>query len=157
RHAREPEESQWSPLLGAAQDRDPAVLERAVRRGANPNARDASGKTVLFSVRDPEKVRALLRLGADPNARDRETGEGPLTTFARNGDLEAGNVMVEGGAAVDAASMYGVTPLRAAIEAGRDDVAGYLRERGAKEPIVTEKNGAPLPKDGGEPYALCRA
>src|SRR5262249_41270477 len=149
RHAREPEERQWSTLLGAAQDRDPAVLERAVRRGANPNARDASGKTVLFSVRDPEKVRALLRLGADPNARDRETGEGPLTTFARYGDLESVKLLVEGGAAVESASMYGVTPLEAAIEAGRDDVAEYLRGRGAKEPVVTEKNGTPLPRDGG--------
>src|SRR5262249_60661271 len=108
-------------------------------------------------VRGPERVRALLRLGADPNARDRETGEGPLTMFARNGDLESVKLLVEGGAAVDAASMYGVTPLRAAIEAGRDDVADYLRGRGAREPIVTEKNGAPLPKNGGQPYALCRA
>jgi hypothetical protein len=157
RHAREPEEQQWSTVLGATQDRDPAALERVVRRGANPNARDASGKTVLFAVRGPEKVRALLRLGADPNARDRETGEGPLTTFARYGDLDSVRLLVEAGAAVDAASMRGVTPLAAAIEGGQDGVAEYLRSRGAKEPIVTERNGAPLPKDGGEPFALCRA
>jgi uncharacterized protein len=157
RHARDPEERQWSVLLGATQDRDKTALARVVRRGANPNAHDASGKTVLFSVRDPEMVGALLRLGADPNARDRETGEGPLTMFARYGDLESVRLLVEGGAAVDTASMYGVTPLQAAIEAGRDDVAAYLRSRGAKEPIVTEKNGTPLPAGGGEPFAACRA
>jgi hypothetical protein len=157
RHAREPEEKQWSTLLGAAQSHDETALARAVRRGANPNARDRSGQTLLFSVREPEMVRALLRLGADPNARDRQTGEGPLTMFARYGDLESVKLLVEGGAAVDTASMYGVTPLQAAIEAGRDEVADYLRSRGAVEPVVTDKNGAPLPAGGGEPFAACRA
>jgi uncharacterized protein len=156
RHARQPEEKQWSTLLSAAQSHDEAELARAVRRGANPNARDKSGQTVLFSVREPQMVRALLRLGANPNVRDRQTGEGPLTMFARYGDLESVKALVAGGAAVDAASMYGVTPLMAAIEGGRDEVADYLRSKGAVEPVVTEKNGTALPKDGGEPFAACR-
>jgi uncharacterized protein len=157
RHAREPEQKQWTTLMGAVQDHDEGALARAVRRGANPNARDASGQTVLFTVRDPTMVRALLRLGADPNARDRETGEGPLTMFARYGDLESVKLLVEAGAVVDAASMYDVTPLGAAIEAGRDEVADYLRSKDAAEPIVTERNGTALPANGGEPFAACRA
>jgi hypothetical protein len=157
RHSREPEQRQWAALMSAVQDHDETALARAVRRGASPNARDASGRTVLFAVREPAMVRALLRLGADPNARDRETGEGPLTMFARYGDLESVELLVGAGAAVDAASMYGVTPLGAAIEAGRDEVADYLRSKGGSEPIVTERNGTALPAGGGEPFAACRA
>jgi hypothetical protein len=156
RHAREPEDRQWSTLLSAAQSHDSAALERALRRGANPIARDASGKTVLFAVREADTVGVLLRLGADPNARDRQTGEGPLTMFARYGDLESVKLLVERGAVLNGRSLDGVTPLMAAIEADRVDVADYLRGKGAPEPIVTAGNGSPLPKDGGEPFAVCR-
>ena len=53
RYAREPEARQASAIRSAVQDNDVAALERVVRQGANPNARDTYGDAVLLDVRDP--------------------------------------------------------------------------------------------------------
>ena len=72
RYAREPEDRQASAIRSAIQDNDVAALERVVRQGANPNARDTFGDAVLLDVREPAMAAALVRLGADVNVRHRD-------------------------------------------------------------------------------------
>jgi len=72
------------PLLmsaadGTADDDDPGkatfdpvkVVDMLIDAGADPNARDAGGKTPIFEANTAATVAALVRRGADPNARDK--------------------------------------------------------------------------------------
>ena len=37
-----------------------------------------------------------------------------------------------------------------------EEAAEILRRAGAADDVVSEKNGTPLPADGGEPFAVCK-
>jgi len=65
---------------GAATFDSARIVEMLVDAGANPNARDHSGRTPLFEANDARVVNALLRKGADPNVRD---DEGQTALFGR--------------------------------------------------------------------------
>jgi hypothetical protein len=129
RHAREPEQKQASAIRLAVQHSDVAALERAVRRGANPNARDAFGDAVLLDVRDPAMAEALLRLGADPDVRHQEDGDTPLIRAARMGNMPLVLVLLAAHADVDARTTRGETALSEAIRGEHAEVAALLRER----------------------------
>jgi ankyrin repeat protein len=132
RHAREPEERQASAIRSAVQDGDVAALERAVRRGANPDARDTFGDAVLLDVREPAMAAALIRLGADVDVRDRRDGATPLIRAARMGNLELVRVLLAARASVQAQTTGGATALAEAIREGHDEVATLLREAVAR-------------------------
>jgi hypothetical protein len=131
RHGREPDDRQATVIRLAVQDNDVAALERAVRRGANPNARDTFGDMVLLDVRDPAMAAALIRLGAEVDARDRESGDTLLIRAARMGNLPLVTALLAASANVHAANTAGATPLSEAIRGGHDDVAAALRRAGA--------------------------
>jgi hypothetical protein len=131
RHGRESEAEQASVIRSAVQDNDVAALERAVRRGASPNARDAFGDHVLLDVREPAMVEALLRLGATPNVRHRDDGDTPLIRAARMGNAELVRRLLAARADVHAAMANGATALSEAQRGGHEDVAALLRAAGA--------------------------
>ena len=128
RHAREPEDRQASAIRSAVQANDVAALERAVRRGANPNARGAFGTAALLDVREPDMAAALIRLGADVDNRDQRDGETALIRAARMGNVPVVRVLLAAGASVQAESASGATALGEATRAGHDAVVALLRE-----------------------------
>lgn len=134
RHARQPEAAQAAAIRSAVQDRDLAALERAVRRGANPNARDAFGDPVLLDVRDPEIAAALVRLGADVNVRDRAGEDTLLIRASRMGLASLVSVLLASGADVHLALRDGSTALAEATRGGHDDVVALLTAAGAAAP-----------------------
>jgi ankyrin repeat protein len=123
--------------------------------GAQVNAREGfRGQTALMwaaAENHAAVVRTLIEVGADVNAssikyefpnlvggnggiiHDRpEGGLTPLMFAARQGALEAGRVLLDAGAAVNAPeSQYGFTPMQTAIFNGHYDFAALLVERGA--------------------------
>ena len=141
RHAREPEDRQASVIRSAVQDNDIAALERAVRRGANPNARGAFGTPALMDVRDPVLAAALLRLGADVDARDRSDGETPLIRASRMGNIELVRVLLAGGANVQVESIHGATALGEAVREGHDELVALLKEAAARRFDVERPRG----------------
>ena len=141
RYARESEAEQASAIRRAVQERDLAALERVVRQGANPNARDTSGDPVLLDVREPDLAAALLRLGADVNIRDREDGDAPLIRAARMGLVDLVKVLLAAHADVHAVNANGDSALGEALREGHHEIAALLRAAGANE----------SPADGGEP------
>ena len=75
-------------FLELADMADAAAVAKALREGANPNARDKDGQTALIRAATKGKadsVAVLLRAGADVNAQD-EWGRTALMHAARNGN-----------------------------------------------------------------------
>jgi hypothetical protein len=136
RYARESEDRQASALRSALQDNDVAALERVVRQGANPNARDTYGDAVLLDVREPAMAAALVRLGADVNVRHRDDADTPLIRAARMGNVELVRILLAAHADVHARMTGGETALSEAIRGGHDEVVALLRAAGAGAPEV---------------------
>jgi hypothetical protein len=131
RYAREPEADQASAIRLAIQHGDVAELERVVRQGANPNARDTYGDAPLLDVRDTAMAAALVRLGATVDVRHREDGDTPLIRAARMGNVELVKVFLAAKADVHAATTHGATALSEAVRGGHEDVVALLRAAGA--------------------------
>lgn len=131
RYARETEADQASAIRLAIQHGDVAELERVVRQGASPNARDTYGDAPLLDVRDPAMAAALVRLGADVDVRHREDGDTPLIRAARMGIVDLVKVFLAAKADVHAATKDGATALSEAVRGGHEEVAALLRAAGA--------------------------
>jgi hypothetical protein len=83
--------------------RNVEVFRAMVEKGADLQARDASGSTALMwaafnEAGDPTLVEELLRFGLDPNARN-QAGETALTWAARRGNTRVVAVLEQAGAA----------------------------------------------------------
>ncbi len=150
RYAREPEARQASAIRSAVQDNDVAALERVVRQGANPNARDTYGDAVLLDVRDPAMAAALVRLGADVNVRHRDDADTPLIRAARMGNVELVRILLAAHANVHARMTSGGTALSEAIRGGHDEVVALLRAAGADAADVPVER-APTDIEGPRP------
>ena len=131
RYARDPESYQAAVIRSAVQDGDVAALERAVRQGANPNARDSFGDPVLLDVRDEAMASALIRLGADVNVRHRGDEDTPLIRASRMGLTPLVQVLLAAGANVHATMADGATALSEAERGEHTDVVALLRAAGA--------------------------
>ena len=59
-----------TPLFSGCSSDSVEDLRDLLRAGANPNAKDQSGWTVLMSCSDAVAVQELLNAGADVNAKD---------------------------------------------------------------------------------------
>lgn len=81
---------QGTPLLhAAAQNAACAAMEWLLKRGAQPNSRDAEGATPLIHATLADSapaVKLLLEYGANPRLRD-ATGQGPAD-YARSEEVE---------------------------------------------------------------------
>ena len=70
---------------------------------------------------------------ANVNAGQAESGFTPLHEAAANGDLEFVTLLLEHGANLDAKAADGKTPLAFALSRKQNEMAAFLRERGAVE------------------------
>jgi ankyrin repeat protein len=114
------------------------LVELLLRLGVDPNIEGRS-RTPLYCVANecwsemgPEVVRALVRAGADVNACCGVTRATALHVAARRGHVGIARALLDSGAAVDARSRKGDTPLQRAINCRKIGVAQLLRERGAR-------------------------
>ena len=93
-------------LIDAVEDKDYESVRRALDMGADPNARDRFGDTVLVMAtwggrRFPDIVKLLLDKGADPNAKNRRSGETPLMQVAARGYADIVTLLLDRGADVN--------------------------------------------------------
>ena len=109
-----------------------------LRLGVDPNIQ-GRGRTPLYCVANecasetgPEVVRALVRAGADVNACAGVTRATALHMAARRGHVEIARALLDSGAAVNARTRKGETPLQRAIKCRKKGVSQALLERGAR-------------------------
>ena len=108
-----------SPLMWAAAESQPAMIRLLLEYGAKVNARGA--------VRDWQ-----ARITAEPRPKDRHIGGfTPLLYAAREGCVECGKALLDGGADINLYTRDRETPLVLALENQHFDLAKYLITAGA--------------------------
>ena len=135
------------------------VIEMLIDAGADPNARDADGKTPIFEANNAAAATALIRRGADPHAR---SNHGRTALFERY-FADAKSVILAAGADVNVRDKSGRTALfnqedaasiKVLLDAGADVNAVDSEGRTAIEAMNSEDSasallaaGAKLPAD----------
>lgn len=128
------------------------AVKEALAQGADPDARDADGKTALeIAVNGvlPDAVSLLLEHGADPNTRDKQ-GRTPLMYVGfflnpkESDKLEVTRRLVEKGADVNAVDSYDTDVLSFLVPYNLPTVIDYLIEHGAKVNRQDKQGRTPL-------------
>lgn len=127
-----------------------SMTELLLTMGADPNARDNSGHTPLYSLSNEcvegggDVVHALVRAGADVNANDGVKHCTPLHMAARRGNLEIAEVLLGCDGDIEARDSLGDTPLRRAVNCDKVCVASLLLARGADVRSRGSKGATPI-------------
>jgi serine/threonine protein kinase len=144
------EEENWKnwdyELLEAAEYGDLIKVRIALKKGANPNAKDKYGLTPLHwaaSLGHVEIVKLLLERGANPNTKDNK-GRTPLHEAASLGHVEIVKLLLKRGANPNTKDNYGSTPLHEAAQKGRVEIVRVLLEYGADPRIADNEGRIPL-------------
>jgi ankyrin repeat protein len=124
----------WTPLMAAALGGWLEIVRLLLDRGADVNAVDKNGHSVLaHGICHKEIVQILLERGANPNVQS--VGGYPLLIekIVRERDEDIAKQLVNGGANVSIQEpLFGLTPLMGAVQYGSDAMILFLLEKGAK-------------------------
>jgi hypothetical protein len=126
---------------------DLGAAQQMAARGTPVNVPDLEGKTPLAIAADEATAAWLLANGADANAAD-EHGTTVLMEQATLGHGAVVKLLIAKGARLDDVDpRYHMSALQYADYTEHLDVAQILRDAGAHDDTVTEKNGTPLGDD----------
>lgn len=129
-------------LEHAVENSNREMVQLLLSRGADVNARNGGGRTVLMMLGEDvtaDLVWDLVNAGADVNAKD-EDGDTPLIEAAGENNLEALKILLEAGAKVDLRNKTGQTPLMSAASNGRTNNVRLLLLAGSPLDAV-DKDG----------------
>jgi ankyrin repeat protein len=118
---------------------DPEIVKLLIEKGADVNAENDLGQTVLMGAakgRHPEVLRILIDRGAEVNLKDKE-GHTALMHAARVGTLSGVKLLVERGA--DVSGKYGQTALNLASARNQPEIVEYLKAHGVESPAPVKK------------------
>lgn len=133
-------------LVESVKSGDVAGTERLLQAGADVNARDAEGSTLLMLASyagDLAMVNALITAGAEVNTQD-ERGWSALSRAVYNAEQNRGfadvvQALINAGANIEAAISYGVRPLMLAAGYGETAVVETLLQANAE--VLAQNEG----------------
>lgn len=127
--------------------RDEAKVRLLLEAGADKNAKQADGRSIVYQAASMGNGNGLLRLllekGADANAPT-ANGQTPLMAAAGRGDVEALKLLLAHGANVNARNGAGMTALMAAANSRIHAAVELLVNAGSDVNAVTKKNETAL-------------
>jgi ankyrin repeat protein len=126
--------------MWAISERQSAITEELVRRGADVHARSNNGFTALMfaaQLGDADSARLLLDRGANPNDIMPKTGLTPLIIAAAMSRTTVAAVLLDAGANPEAVDADGFTPLHHAAR----------NKHGQVTPAVPRKTECPSPPE----------
>ncbi|MBY3186663.1 ankyrin repeat domain-containing protein [Rhizobium laguerreae] len=109
------------------------ILELLLANGADINARNDEGISILHIITDPEAVNLLMEKGADIEARDNR-GRTPLIVqmLNRQNGPDVIAALIENGADPNAKDDSGVTAFDIARQSGDADLIGLMTRSGTR-------------------------
>ena len=122
----------------------PHLVESALKRGVDPNLRDAQGQVGLFLALRNDSLKVAAILAAHPRTEvdaANEKGETPLMMAALRGQLELAQTLLARGAAVN---REGWTPLHYAASGPEPQLVRLLLDRGAQIDAPSPNGTTPL-------------
>jgi hypothetical protein len=126
---------------------DLAAAQRMTANGTPVNVPDLEGKRPLAIAGNEATAAWLIANGADVNAAD-EHGQTALMEQATYGHAGIVKMLIAKGARLDDVEpRWKMSALKQAEQYERMEVAQILRDAGAHDDKVTEKNGQPLAED----------
>jgi hypothetical protein len=134
-------------LRDAVERGDRATIEKALERGADLQAKDELGRSVVLLAThfagDLELVKLLHGRGAPLDVPD-ANGRTALSFAAEDGRLDLLRWLVENGAEVERRDAQGRTALFHAALGARDEAIEFLRARGADVDVRDQFGDTPL-------------
>ena len=122
-------------------------MEQVVANNTYVDSRDLEQSTPLMHAGDGKTAEWLIAHGANVNAVN-EKGDTALMEAARTGNTDVVKVLIKSKADLDIVSTkWKSTALQQALDAERLDIAQLLRDAGAHDVTVTEKNGRAVSKN----------
>lgn len=115
-------------LITAAGDKDAKAIESLIKKGADVNTRDSSGRTPAMIAtynNDIQSATVLIKSGADVNIQDNSKNN-PFLYAGAEGHLEILRLTIQAGADPAITNRYGGTALIPAAEHGHVEVVAEL-------------------------------
>lgn len=112
---------------------EPKIFRLLLDAGADVNAANEDGITLLHIIADPEPVAVIIKAGGNLEARDRGGRTPLMINLAEPEREDVIEALVEAGADVNAKDKAGRTVLSMARERGDDDIVELLTDAGARD------------------------
>ena len=122
--------------LYAVWEQKPDILELLLANGADPDAKDEAGWSLLHYTAVSgyaDMTRHLLNKSANPNVKENQWSRTPLHWAAERDHKSVVEMLISHGADVNTRDYDGRTALSLSKEGGHAEIVELLRKHGAKE------------------------
>lgn len=125
------------PLIAAVSNGYTDIVDLLLENGADVSVSDQFGNSAVFYAVDQGRLSTLNKLlahGASAAVREPHFGRSMLHLAAIRGFRDIAEVLVSHQAGIDAADIFGKTPLFYALKYGNHDVTDFLIAQSAEKP-----------------------
>jgi len=131
-------------MVDAVSNGNQAAVQKLFENGTGVDVRDSSGRTTLAVAQDAAMARWLIAHGADVNAADGDGQTVLMQQASAGRTEVVRALVNAGAKLDTVSTKWHSTALTQALDAEKMDVVRILRDAGAKDDTITESRGQPL-------------
>ena len=131
-------------MVDAVSNGNQAAVQKLFENGTGVDVRDSSGRTTLAVAQDAAMARWLIAHGADVNAADGDGQTVLMQQASAGRTEVVRALVDAGAKLDTLSTKWHSTALTQALDAEKLDVVRILRDAGAKDDTITESRGQPL-------------